>query len=162
MATGDSNYTEMLEVRVRAVEDRLAIFQLLATYGPGVDSMTGAAVAALWTEDGTYDAGGVEPFVGATAVGRVVDLDLHRDFVRNGCAHVMSLPHLVVDGDTAVATGYSTVFVKRGDRWVGERVSANRWEFVRTAVGWRVNRRVNRPLDGGSPPRELLGMAVRE
>jgi hypothetical protein len=36
------------------------------------------------------------------------------------------------------------------------RVSANRWEFVRTAQGWKIKSRTLRPLDGSPPARAIL------
>ena len=36
------------------------------------------------------------------------------------------------------------------------RVSANRWEFVRTGEGWEISRRTLRPLDGTASAREIL------
>jgi hypothetical protein len=58
-----------LERRVRALEDQLAIGQLIATYGPAVDSESAGAVGELWSADGVYDPGGVSPYVGRAAVG---------------------------------------------------------------------------------------------
>ena len=40
------------------------------------------------------------------------------------------------------------------------RASANRWDLVRTADGWKVKRRMLRPLDGGNDARELLTEAL--
>jgi len=40
------------------------------------------------------------------------------------------------------------------------RVSANRWEFVRTDEGWKIRRRTLRPLDGTPPAREILSGAL--
>ena len=42
-----------LEERLQMTEDRLAIFQVLATVGPGVDSHSNKSVTDLWLEDGT-------------------------------------------------------------------------------------------------------------
>ena len=47
---------EQLTERVRLLEDRIEIMQLVAQYGPAVDSGSGDAAAALWTEDGLFDA----------------------------------------------------------------------------------------------------------
>jgi hypothetical protein len=44
-----------LERRVRALEDQLAISQLIATYGPAVDSESAEAVGQLWAAEGVYD-----------------------------------------------------------------------------------------------------------
>ena len=50
-----------LERRVQALDDQLAICQLIATYGPAVDSESAEAVGELWSADGVYDPGGVSP-----------------------------------------------------------------------------------------------------
>ena len=42
--------------RVRTLEDQLEIMQLVAQYGPAVDSGAGDAAAGLWTDDGRFDA----------------------------------------------------------------------------------------------------------
>ena len=150
-----------LENRLRALEDRLAIFQLIATYGPAVDSLSADQVAALWTEDGVYDAGGNAPFVGTDQLKQITVSDMHKKFVDAGCAHVGSLPHVDIDGDAAVATNYTRVYMRQGDAWVVARASANRWELVRSAQGWRVKHRLNRPMDGSPEPRAVLGRGVR-
>ena len=55
-----------------------------------------------------------------------------------------------------MATGYARLYRKQGDGFAVARVSANRWELVRTGEGWRIETRTNRPLDGGAEPRALL------
>ena len=47
---------EALAAKVRVLEDQVEITQLVAQYGPAVDSGSGEAAAALWTEDGVFDA----------------------------------------------------------------------------------------------------------
>ena len=147
------------EVRLRGTEDQLAIYQLVATYGPGVDSLSEETVRSLWTEDGIYDPGG-DPYVGNEAVGKLIYGDIHQGFVKKGCAHVMSMPRVTIHGDTAVATGYSRVYLHDGDHWRVERASANRWELVRTAQGWKVKHRTNRMLLGNDKPRKLLASGL--
>lgn len=152
-----------LEQRMARAEDQLAILQLLASYGPAVDSLSAKDTAALWVPDGTYDFGG-EPIRGAEAVGAIVDLDTHRGYVERGCAHVMGLPMVTISGDRATATSYSRVYLHDGDSWRVERTSANRWELQRTDHGWRVMNRINRLMDGSPAGREILerGLADRE
>ena len=66
--------------------------------------------------------------------------------MQSGCAHILSPPRVQLDGDRAEAINHSIVLVKRGETWVAERVSANRWELGRTTAGWRVVKRTNRLL----------------
>lgn len=157
MSDNSSSETRLaaLEKRLDHLEDRLAILDLIASYGPAVDSRSGGAVAALWAGDGVYDFGGA-PLEGAAAVGRLVDLDTHKGYVERGCAHVLGLPMVTISGDTAVATGYSRVYLHDGSGWKVERTSANRWELIRTPAGWKVQNRVNRLLDGAAEARALL------
>ena len=144
-----------LEARTRLLEDQLAITQLLAAYGPAVDSLSGDAAAALWVEDGTYEAGAYA-FEGREALAGLVDLENHRAWVEKGCAHALGLPSIAIDGDTAVARGYSRVYLHEAGQWRVIRASANRWELRRTSEGWKVVHRVNRLLDGDEAARELL------
>lgn len=148
-----------LEARIKGLEDQLAIYQLLATYGPSVDSRSGDVTGSLWTEDGRYDYGG-EPLEGKDSVGALVNIQPHVSYVADGCAHVISMPHVTVEGDQAVATGYSRVYLNQGDHWRVERAGANRWELVRTANGWKVHNRVNRLLNGQAEAQGLLSEGV--
>lgn len=143
-----------LEAKVAELADRLEIMQLIAAYGPAVDSMDCDGVAALWAADGSYDFGG-DPLTGRDAVAALVDLDTHRAYVAAGSAHALTAPRITLDGDRAVAVNCSQVFVKDEAGWRADRTSANRWDLVRTAGGWRVARRVNRLLDGSQAARDL-------
>jgi hypothetical protein len=150
-----------LEERLHAAEDRLEIQRLIAAYGPAVDSGRSAAAAALWTRDGAYDTYPA-PARGTEAIAALFDADLHRSLVRGGCAHLQATPHIELDGDRAVATFHS-LLLTRDEATDGFRVwraSANRCELTREPGGWRVQRRVNRVLDGGAEARDLLRRAV--
>lgn len=150
-----------LEKRVEMLEDKLSIYDLLATYGPLVDSVCAEATADIWTNDAQYDFDGGY-LAGNDALTGLVNLDTHTEYVNRGCAHVVSLPKLVVEGDRATATGYPRVYLNDGDGWKVERASANRWELLRTDRGWRVQSRTNRLLDGSDAARTLLAHGVLE
>jgi hypothetical protein len=152
-----------LEARLTALEDQLAITRLMATYGPAVDSLNAEITAALWAEDGCYDAG-VDVFDGRDGLRRMVLTDPHQGFVLGGCAHIVSAPQVTVDGDTAVATCHSQLLLRDEsiDGYRVWRVTANRWEWARTPNGWKVTARTNRPLDGGEEARELFRASLAE
>lgn len=150
-----------LERRLRHLEDEMEICRLLATYGPAVDSRAGATTADLWTDAGRYDFGG-EPLAGREAIEGLVDIPTHVDYVEKGCAHVIGMPLVVIDGDRASATGYSMVCLHDRDGWKVERASANRWELTRTQSGWKVENRINRLMDGSQQGRDLLSRALIE
>ena len=137
------------------MSDTEEITQLVAAYGSAVDAGDADAVAALFTEDGVYDVS-PSPLVGREAIRAMVLGEHHQALLARGCAHVMGLPRVVVEGTTEWATHHSVVLVKEGDGFRVWRASANRWELVRTDDGWRATRRVNRPLDGSPDARALL------
>jgi hypothetical protein len=159
-----------LEAKVRELEDQVALYQLMSAYGPLVDSGDAAATAALWTEDGVYDWGGgpqssaKEGPAGAAysraAIADMVRGPYHQEIIQTGAGHVIGLPHLRIDGDTAVGTSYSRLYRSDGDNFRTWRVGANRWEFIRTADGWRVKQRINRVLNGDAEARALLRRGV--
>jgi ketosteroid isomerase-like protein len=146
-----------LEARVRMLEDQLAVQQLLNRWGPAVDTGDAAAAAALWTDDGVLESE-ISYLDGPAGVAAMVESDGQQSLIRQGCAHVQAFPLITVDGDRATATGYSRVYLHQEDgTYEVWRVSANRWEFARTASGWRATRRTNHVIDGGPEARELLG-----
>jgi hypothetical protein len=151
-----------LEERLRKVEDRLEIYQLLSTYGPCADSGSGDLVETLFTVDGEYDTSETV-CEGAAGVREMIDsFPLHRELMASGCAHIIDTPALRIDGDRAVAVGHS-MLLRHADG--GNKVffmSAVRWEFERTADGWKIARRTNRHLDGNPDARQLLRQALEE
>lgn len=147
-----------LLVRVRQLEDHRDITQLVAQYGPSVDSGSSDATAELWTEDGRFDAVGAIEMRGRGDIAAMVESEGHQNLIRNGCGHVLTVPHVVVDGD--VATGRSYALNIRWDDdeqrfWVA-RLSANTWRWVRGPAGWRIAERVNANLDGTDAHRAML------
>lgn len=148
--------TADLERRLRALEDERDIRQLIASYGPAVDTGDAEATAALWTTDGSYSVAGTDTFLGAQAVGDLVRIPGHRAYLAQGCAHVLSTPVVELAGDRATASCYSRLYLHQDGHWIVARVSANRWELERTDAGWRVRSRENRLLDGSEVARALL------
>lgn len=148
--------TPELDARIAALEDREAIRDLLARYGPLADAGDCAGAAALWTEDGVYAVGGYGEHRGRAAIAALLEAETHQSLIAGGAAHVLSPPVIDLNGDRATAWTYSVVFRKDGEGWEACRVSANAWYLVRTAEGWRAARRVNRLLDGSVDARALI------
>ena len=149
---------ETLAARVRALEDQAEITQLVAQYGPAVDSGSGEAAAALWTDDGTFDAIPHRKMRGRGDITGMVHGAGHQSLLRGGCAHVLTVPHVVIHGDEATGRSYALQLRWDADTarfWVF-RVSANTWRWARTPHGWRVTERVNAGLDGTPGHREML------
>ncbi|HEV2302266.1 MAG TPA: nuclear transport factor 2 family protein [Stellaceae bacterium] len=171
---GNENGGRSLEERLRAIEDRFEIYNLIASHPPSADTGAGAYTASVWAEDGVFDRGAEFPRpTGRAAIAAGSSNPEHHRAIEEGIAHFAGLPHLRIDGDTAIAISYLQILVP--DR-VGpafevpnhgssrgfhvHRVSANRWEFGRTEAGWKIRRRTLRPLDGSAPARDILKGAL--
>jgi SnoaL-like domain len=170
----ESDHQRDLEQRLRLIEDRFEIYNLIASHPPSADTGVGHYTASVWTEDGVFDRGAEFPQpTGRMAIAAGSSNPEHHRAIEQGIAHFAGLPYVQITGDTALAISYLQILVP--DR-VGpqfdvpnhgssrgfhiHRVSANRWEFVRTEEGWKIKRRTLRPLDGSEPAREILRGAL--
>jgi SnoaL-like protein len=139
-----------LEKRIAALEDQIAIYQLLMTYGPSADSGSDDVVRASHHADAEYDSG-LDVFHGAGEIGDMItSLPLHRELLATGSAHIATMPVVSVEGDRAYAACHGQLlrFDREADGYRVWRVTAVRLEFRRTADGWKIYRRANRLLDG--------------
>ena len=158
-----------LEQRLGAIEDRLAILNLIASHPLGADTGAAAHVQSVWAEDGILDLANGKEATGNVAIAAMVAAPGHQAAIAGGLAHFAGLPHIEVNGDSAVVTSYLLILApqptgdpvevpnhgaSRGFRV--HRVGANRWELLRSATGWKIKRRTLRSLDGLEPARELL------
>ena len=162
-----------LEDRVRAVEDRLAIYHLIASHPPAADTGTDRYYRDAFAADGKVDLGGGKGAAGNEAIAAIVKTPAHQAAIAGGLCHFAGLPRVEVDGDTAVATSYLQIITPDRQGTPRElsghgastgfrihRVGANRWELKRDKTGWKVTRRTLRPLDGSDEARALLRRAV--
>jgi ketosteroid isomerase-like protein len=147
-----------LTARVRRLEDQAEITQLVAQYGPSVDSGSPVATADLWTDDGAFEAVGALSMRGRDQIAAMVRGEGHQSLIRHGCGHVLTVPHIVIDGDTATGRSYALNirWDAEADRFWVARVSANSWVWTRTADGWRIAERINANLDGTPEHRQVL------
>ena len=150
-----------LEARLQEVEDRMAILQLMATYGPCADSGSGDVVETLYTKDGRYDSGFIV-CEGAAGVREMIEaMPLHRSLMADGCAHITDTPMIRLDGDTAVGVCHSQLLRHQGDEtYVIFRTSAVVCTFERTPEGWKIAKRINRPLNGTEDGQRLFREAL--
>lgn len=153
--TGSEERLAALERRVAALEDQAAVIRLVNSWGPAVDSGDSRAAASLWADDGVLESD-MSHLEGPAEVAAMVESDGQQELIRHGCAHVQAYPLVSIEGDRASATGYSRVYRHARDGHEIWRVSANRWEFARLPVGWRVTRRVNHVIDGGPEAGDIL------
>ena len=165
-----------LERRLRAVEDRLEIYNLIAGHPPSADTGAAAYAEAIYAEDGVFDRGpGLTSATGNRTIGAMLQSPDHQAAIAGGLAHFTGLPHVTIDGDTAVVISYLQILTpnKSGEPvevpnhgssrgYHIHRVVTNRWDLIRTASGWKIERRTLRLVDGSEPSRELLRGAFRK
>jgi hypothetical protein len=120
---------EELSKKVRLLQDHIELGQLVARYGPSVDSGSAEATADLWTDDGVFDAVGAIRMQGHDEIVAMVNGGGHQALIENGCGHVLTAPLLVVDGDQAEGRNYALNirWDPEEDRFWVARLSANAW-----------------------------------
>ncbi|QRY62234.1 nuclear transport factor 2 family protein [Gordonia sp. PDNC005] len=148
---------DALEDRLRSAEDRLAIMDLVYSYGAAVDTGSAQVTAGMFTPDGVYDVD-TGLLAGRQEIAAMVEGEPHQGLIAHGCGHLMTAPQITLDGDRATVRSYSQLIVRRtsSSGFAVARLTANRWELIRVDDGWRVERRVARVVDGSDEPRGLL------
>ncbi|MGH6770666.1 MAG: nuclear transport factor 2 family protein [Xanthobacteraceae bacterium] len=169
----DAANSATIEDRIRAIEDRLEIYNLIASHPLSADTAAQSYIRSVFTEDAVLDLGGAKTASGNQAISELSQRDAHRQAIKAGLAHFAGLPHVAIDGDSAVVTSYLQILaphstaeeievpahgVSKGYRI--HRVGANRWELTRTAQGWKIKRRSYRTLDGTEPALDILRRAL--
>jgi hypothetical protein len=163
-----------LESRIRAIEDRLEIYNLIAGHPPSADTGADYYAEAVYADDGEFDRGaGLTGGVGNKAIAAVLKSPGHKAAIDGGLAHFTGLPHITINGDDAVVISYLQILTpnKSGEAievpnhgasrgYHIHRVVTNRWELRRTASGWKIKRRSIRLVDGSEPSREILRGAL--
>jgi SnoaL-like domain len=165
-----------LEQRIRAIEDRLEIYNLIAGHPPSADTGADYYTESVYTEDGVFDRGANLPgAIGNKAIAAIVKTPAHQEAIAGGIAHFTGLPYIALDGDEAVVTSYLQILTPNTSGPSVEvpnhgasrgyhihRVVISRWELTRTASGWKIKRRIIRLVDGTEPSREILRGALAD
>jgi len=101
-----------LEQRVRVIEDRLEIYNLIASHPPSADTGAGDYTASVWTDDSVFDRGAefARPTGRAAIAAGSSSLEHHRA-IEQGIAHFAGLPYVRISGDTAFAITYLQILV---------------------------------------------------
>jgi hypothetical protein len=163
-----------LEERLRDVEDRLEIYDLIASHPPSADTGADYYTRVVYAEDGALDLGRGAPVTGNETIAAITRTPGHQAAIAGGLAHFAGLPKIEIDGDKATVISYLQILtphptaephevpnhgVSNGFRI--HRVAANRWDLARTPDGWKIRRRTVRSIDGSDPPREILRSALK-
>lgn len=146
-----------VEERLLALEDRQAIYQVVCGYGYAVDGCNADSVGNFYAEDGVYSVGDLPSWVGRVAIAAITRDPIHLMLVNAGCAHMSSLPFVVIDGDRAVATCHTMVPMHGENGFFIGRLSASRIQLARQADGaWQIVHRQNFMLNGENEGPALL------
>lgn len=168
----DEKFTS-IEDRLRAIEDRLAIYNLMAAHPYSADTGERSFIESIYAEDFVFDRGSsLDGANGRESMAAFAEQPSHRAAIAGGLAHFGNLPLVELHGDTADATSY-IAFMTPDDK--GElrelpnhgtstgfrihRVVANRWSFARTGDRWAITSRTVLPMDGSGPALELIHQA---
>ena len=162
-----------LEERIRILEDRFEIYNLIASHPISADTAAKAHIRSMYDEDGIMDLGGTKSAAGNENISNMSQRQAHQDAIAAGIAHLVGLPYVEISGDTAVVTSYLQVITPHptadpvdvpahgtSPGYRIHRVGANRWELLRTQTGWKIKRRSYRSLDGTQPALDILNQAL--
>ncbi|GLR67179.1 hypothetical protein GCM10010909_18600 [Acidocella aquatica] len=147
-----------IEARLRRLEGQQAIYQVVCGYGYAVDGLNAAAVGSFYTHDSVYAVGDIGAFNGREAIEAITRDPGHVQLVASGCAHMSTLPHVLIEGDKAVATCHTMVSMHGPDGFYIGRLSASRRQLTRQEGGARmIVHRQSFVLNGEPAATALLG-----
>jgi SnoaL-like domain len=165
---------EQLLARITAIEDRLEILNLLAGSAFSSDVASEAYWTKMFTEDAVFDQGQEQQDKGLEEILKIVSGSNQREAIKFGMTHLAMVPHIKLNGDSAVATGYLLIVmpdtaashVKLPGKGVSPgfsiyQLTVNRWELVRTTTGWKVTRRTVRPITSNES-RNILERGIED
>jgi hypothetical protein len=165
---------KQLLARLTATEDRLQILNLLAGSAISSDVASEAYWTKMFTEDAIFDRGQGRQDKGKNEILKIVNDPNQKEAIKAGMTHLPMLPHITLDGDSAVATGYLLIVmpdtaashVKLPGKGVSPgfsiyQLTVNRWQLVRTTNGWKVSKRTVRPISS-TDSRDILKQAIED
>ncbi len=108
-----ANTEQTLDQRLRAIEDRLEIYNLIASHPPS-DTGSAAYAEAVYAEDGVFDRGpGLSGATGNKALGALLQSEGHQAAIAGGLAHFTGLPYVALDDDTATVISYLQILTPK-------------------------------------------------
>ncbi|ASK33277.1 hypothetical protein CEK62_02175 [Alcanivorax sp. N3-2A] len=163
-----------LAQRLRVVEDKLAIHELIASHPPSADTGAAGYTRSVYRESGVFDRGPtLDGARGAEQIAAFIQRPEHGEAIRGGLAHFTGLPLIDLRGDAAVVTSYLMIVhldhegeprdvpnhgVSTGYRI--HRAVVNRWELERHDGQWMINKRTLLPVDGSEEHQTLLSQGL--
>lgn len=162
------------QTRLRIIEDKLAIYELIASHPPSADTGNSSYTRSIYKSDGVFDRGPtLDGAKGAEDIAAFIERPQHAEAIAGGLAHFAGLPLIDLDGDRAVVTSYLQIIqldrqgeprmlpnhgISTGYRI--HRAVVNRWELERIDGRWKVARRTLLPVDGSDAHQGLLRQAL--
>ena len=134
---------QRLKRRIEDLENESQIQAVLNSYGPAVDSNDPEKTSRIYAEDCTVDIDGAWFAHGREETKNIVTSDVHQSILPN-CAHIMGPYVIRIDGNSAIASGYATIFVRNDGEVNIWRQSYQCWELVKRDDRWQVLKRVSR------------------
>lgn len=146
----------MLEERLLAAEDELAIIRLIASYGPLIDSGSTDRGPALFDTEGVYDVN-FGRMTGPDEFSELLRGAGHQRLIGQGVVHAMGLPWVRVNGNEAIAINCTQMFIKEGGGYPTLRAAHNVWKLAKSPDGgWMIRERTNRLIGEDGKARNLL------
>jgi SnoaL-like domain len=164
---------KQLADRITTTADRLEILNLLAGSAFSSDIASEAYWKNMFTENATFDRGAKQD-KGREEILKIVNAADQKEAIKAGMTHLAMQPHIILKGDSAVATGYLLIVmpdsaashVKLAGKGVSPgfsiyQITINKWTLLRTKEGWKVSQRIVRPISSPDS-RDILKQAIEE
>jgi len=165
-----------IESRLRTVEDKLAIYELIASHPPSADIGHSSYTLSVYNEDGVFDRGPtLDGAKGAKDIAAFIERPEHEEAIAGGLAHFAGLPLIDLRDDFAVVTSYLQIvhLDREGQQRIlpnhgmstGYRIHravVNRWELERHEGRWKIAKRTLLPVDGSDDHQKLLRKGLDE
>jgi len=143
-----------LEARLKILEDKQEIAQLLAMHPLAIDSGDGDFWMSNWTKDSVMDrtldpeahSGHYEGVYGWDTMLKEIKGPELAASRKAGLMHLNTPPSIKLDGDKATATNYTELIMAEGKGLRIQVVLANRWELVRQNGRWMIGKRTMREM----------------
>jgi hypothetical protein len=147
-----------LEERIRRLEDKEAIRDLLSRYSFAIDLGRIDDFVSLWTDDcifRTDGGGGLTTFSGREEIRSHLERDLSSlSSVAGRIQHLLLSNLIEVEGDSARATGFQVVTRNTGSGFEVYRTSYRTFEFRRSGRRWRIREAIS--IESGTPEQDRL------
>src|SRR6516165_8601082 len=99
-----TNAARSIEDRLRAIEDRLEIYDLIASHPPSADTGADYYTRVAYVDDGELDLGRGPAVRGNKAIAAITKTSPHQAAIAGGLAHFVGLPRIELNGDSATVT----------------------------------------------------------